>query len=85
MNTTVLHLKVQRHRFRRHALTTLAGMAPAALRSWFTSALTARTASEMASLEAQKVRDMAFSYSTTEPGFSSDLYAAAAHHENLHG
>ena len=85
MNTTTLHLKVQRSRFSHHALATLAGMAPAALRRWFTSAPLVLTAADKASLEAQKVRDMAYSYSKTDPGFASDLYAAAARHEGLHG
>lgn len=85
MNTTTLHLKVQRSRFSHHALATLAGMAPAALRSWFTSAPLVLTAADKASHEAQKVRDMAYSYSKTDPGFASDLYAAAARHEGLHG
>ncbi len=85
MNTTTLHLKVQRSRFTHHALTTLAGMAPAALRSFFTSAPLVLTAADKASHEAQKVRDLAYSYSKTDPGFASDLYAAAARHEGLHG
>ena len=37
-----------------------------------------------ASLEAQKVRDLAYSYSRTDPGFAADLYAAAARHEGLY-
>ena len=85
MNTTTLHLKVQRSRFGHHALATLAGLAPAALRSWFTSEPLVLTAADKASQEAQKVRDMASSYSKTDPGFASDLYAAAARHEGLHG
>ena len=85
MNTTTFHLKVQRSRFSHHALTTLAGMAPAALRSWFVAAPLVLTAADKASQEAQKVRDMAYSYSKTDPGFASDLYAAAARHEGLHG
>lgn len=85
MNTTTLHLKVQRSRFSHHALAMLAGFVPAALRSWFTSAPLVLTAADKASQEAQKVRDLAYSYSKTDPGFASDLFAAAARHEGLHG
>lgn len=85
MNTTTLHLKVQRSRFSHHALVALAGIAPAALRSWFTSEPLVMSAADKASQEAQKVRDLAHSYSKTDPGFASDLYAAAARHEGLHG
>ena len=85
MNSTALHLKVQRSRFSHHALATLAGMAPAALRGWFTSTPLVLTAADKASQEAQQVRDMAKAYSKTDPGFASDLYAAAARHESLHG
>jgi hypothetical protein len=41
------------------------------------------TPAETASLEAQKVRELAYSYSKTDPGFAADLYAAAARHEGL--
>lgn len=85
MNTTTLHLKVQRSRFNHHALATLASIAPAALRSWFTSEPLVLSAADKASQEAQKVRELAASYATTDPGFASDLYAAAARHEGLHG
>jgi len=85
MNTTTLHLKVQRSRFSHHALATLAGMAPAGLRSWFSSPPLVLSAADKASREAQKVRELAYSYSKTDPGFASDLYAAAARHEGLNG
>lgn len=85
MNTTTLHLKVQRSRFSHHALATLAGIAPAALRRWFRSEPLVLSAADKASQEAQKVRELAFSYTKTDPGFASDLYAAAARHEGLHG
>jgi hypothetical protein len=49
MNTSTLHLKVQRSRFSHHALAALAGLAPAALRSWFTSAPLVLTAADKAS------------------------------------
>ena len=75
MTTATLHADVQRSRFAQHALSLLTGLftAPAA-----------RNASESASLEAQKVRNLAHSYSKTDPGFASDLYAAAARHEGLY-
>ena len=85
MNTTALHLQVQRSRFSHHALATLASIAPAALRRWFMSEPLVLSAADKASQEAQKVRDLAYSYSKTDPGFASDLYAAAARHEGLHG
>lgn len=85
MNTTTLHLKVQRSRFSHHAMATLAGIAPAALRSWFASEPLVLSVADKASQEAQKVRELASSYSKTDPGFASDLYAAAARHEGLHG
>ena len=85
MTTTTLQLKVQRSRFTHHALATLAGIAPSALRSWFISEPLVLSPADKASLEAQKVREMAHSYSKTDPGFASDLYAAAARHEGLHG
>lgn len=85
MNTTTLHLKVQRSRFSHHALAMLAGMAPPALRRWFTTEPLVLSAADKASQEAQEVRELAASYSKTDPGFASDLYAAAARHEGLHG
>ena len=85
MTTTTLQLKVQRSRFTHHTLAKLARIAPAALRGWFSSEPLVLSAADKASLEAQKVRDMAYSYSKTDPGFASDLYAAAARHEGLHG
>ena len=85
MTTTTLHLKVQRGRFSHHALATLAGMVPAALRTWVASAPPpVLSAGEKAAREAQKVRELAYSYSKTDPGFAADLYAAAARHEGLH-
>jgi hypothetical protein len=35
--------------------------------------------------EAQAVRELAWSYRETDPGFAADLEAAADHHEQLHG
>ena len=35
--------------------------------------------------EAQDVRELAWSYRETDPGFAADLAAAADRHEQLHG
>jgi len=73
--TTLPHAHVQRTRFAQHALALLTGLF---------SAPVARNATESASLEAQKVRNLAYVYSKTDPGFAADLYAAAARHEGLY-
>ena len=86
MSTAILHARVQRTRFAQHALSAVAGFA----QSLFSVPLRASTpqraltSAEAASLEAQKVRRLAQSYSKTDPGFAADLYAAAARHEGLH-
>ena len=80
MTTATLHADVQRSRFVQHLLATLTGLVPAVLRA----PAVARSASESAALEAQKVRSLAYSYSRTDPGFAADLYAAAARHEGQH-
>jgi len=75
MTSATLHTHVQRSRFAQHALSLLTGLF---------SAPAARSATEAASLEAQKVRHLAYTYSKTDPGFAADLYAAAARHEGLY-
>ena len=86
MTTITLHANVQRSRFAQHALAALSSLATSAwnlpLRAVQSSA-PRLNAAESASLEAQKVRDLAYSYSRTDPGFAADLYAAAARHEGL--
>jgi hypothetical protein len=82
MTTTTLHADVQRSRFIQHALAALLGLVPGALRRPF-GALQALPATH-ASIEARRVRALAASYAKTDPGFASDLYAAAARHEGLH-
>ena len=86
MTTITLHANVQRSRFTYHTLAALAGQIPAALRLRLKtiSPEPALTAAEAASIEAQKVRELAYSYASTDPGFAADLYAAAARHEGLH-
>jgi hypothetical protein len=83
MNTTTLHAEVQRSRFAHHAFAALVGLVPSALRAFQPSR--SLTASAAAGLEAQKVRNLAYSYSKTDPGFAADLYAAAARHEGATG
>ena len=80
MTTVTLHAQVQRSRFAQHALAMLVGLIPATLRS----AGAARSVAESAVAEAQAVRRLARAYSKSDPGFASDLYAAAARHEGLY-
>jgi hypothetical protein len=80
MTTATLHANVQRSRFAHHLLAALANLIPAAR----TAPAVPRNAAEAASIEAQKVRQLAYSYSKTDPGFAADLYAAAARHEGLY-
>ena len=80
MTTATLHAHVQRSRFAQHVLAALANLIPAPLRA----PRAALTAAESAAVEAQKVRNLAYTYSKTDPGFAADLYAAAARHEGLH-
>ena len=86
MTTATLHAEVQRSRFVQHSLAALSGLARAVLNLPLRAAQPASslTAAEAASVEAQKVRHLAQSYSKTDPGFAADLYAAAARHEGLH-
>ena len=84
--TTTLHLKLERGRFAQHAKATLASVFPLAWRTALgAGARPAMSASEASALEAareaQRVRDLAYSYSKTDPGFAADLYAAASRHE----
>ena len=83
MNTATLHAHVQRTRFTHHTLAALANLIPAALRVPLKLRQLAPplTLAEAASVEAQKVREMAYSHAKTDPGFAADLYAAAARHE----
>lgn len=74
MTTATLHANVQRSRFAQHALSLLTGLF---------SPRAARSPTESAALDAQEVRNLAYSYSKTDPGFAADLYAAAARHEGL--
>jgi len=87
MSTATLHAHVQRRRFADHTWAALSGWLPAFLRPAATAPRTIvrRSAADAASLEAQKVRDLAQHYAKTDPGFASDLFAAAARHEGLHG
>lgn len=87
MTTAILHANVQRSRFAHHLLTALSGLATSAWNLPLRAALPTASrlsSTEAASLEAQKVRDLAYTYSKTDPGFAADLYAAAARHEGLY-
>jgi hypothetical protein len=79
MTTVTLHAHVQRSRFAQHAIAALTNLLSTGLRS-----IPARSESALAAIEAQKVRRLAATYSKTDPGFASDLYAAAARHEGLY-
>ena len=81
MTTATLHSNLERSRFTQHLLNALANLIPAARSQ--APAAPAATA-QAASIEAQKVRQMAYSYAKTDPGFAADLYAAAARHEGLY-
>ena len=84
--TTTTHLKLERGRFARHVKATLASVLPLAWRTGpGTGARPVMSASDALDVEvateAQRVRDLAHSYSKTDPGFAADLYAAASRHE----
>jgi hypothetical protein len=81
MSTTILHANLQRSRFAQHAFAALGNLLRAPLK--LVQAPIARTPAEQAAAEAQRVRSMALAYSKSDPGFSADLYAAAARHEGL--
>ena len=88
MTTTAMHLKLERGRFAQHLKATLASAVPLAWRAVLgASAGPVLSASDAAAVEvateAQRVREMAHTYSKTDPGFAADLYAAASRHEAL--
>lgn len=82
MSTLLLHSNVQRSRFAHLTLAAIVGLIPAVLRMPMKASVPP-SATEMAGVEAQKVRELAQSYAKTDPGFAADLYAAAARHESL--
>ena len=86
MNTVTLHAEVQRSRFAQLALGTLTSLVPSFLRQPLEAIqpTAALSASEVARIEAEKVRELAYSYSKTDPSFAADLYAAAARHEGVY-
>jgi hypothetical protein len=83
MTTVTLHTDLQRSRFAHHALAAIARLIPGVLRPAATllQRATRHSLVQAASLEAQKVRELARTYATTDPGFAADLYAAACRHE----
>ena len=86
MTTTTLQLKLERGRFAQHAKSSILSLLPMA-RRLLSTARPAPTlsAADAASREAQALRDMANTYTKTDPGFAADLLAAAARHEGLNG
>ena len=86
MTTTTLQLKLERGRFAQHAKLSILSLLPMARRLLSTARppLTF-SAADAAAREAQAVRDMANTYTNTDPGFAADLFAAAARHEGLNG
>ena len=86
MTTTTNQLKLERGRFAQHAKASLLSLLPMA-RRLLTIARPAPmfSAGEAAAREAQAVRDMAYGYTKTDPGFAADLFAAAARHDGLNG
>ena len=77
MTTTTMQLKVQRSRF-------LASVLPGLFGASNPKPTIAESRADRASREAAKVREMAYSYTDSQPGFAADLYAAAARHESIH-
>ena len=75
MNTIQRHAPIERQRFAQHAIDSLGEL--------FGSPRRSRRADADRSSDASKVREMAYAYSKTDPGFAADLYAAAARHEGL--
>ena len=78
MTTTTFHADIQRSRFAHLVLSTLTGLIPR-------SRPHRTEPAGNAAREAQQVREMAYRFSQTDPGFASDLYAAAARHEGQSG
>jgi hypothetical protein len=83
MSTNTLHSGGQHSR---RTLSALGVLLAAALRSPLKAAQSAPalTRAEAAAREAEAVRNLAYSYSKTDPGFAADLYAAADRHEGLY-
>ena len=83
MTTTTIHMQVQRSRFAHHVVAALIAMLPATLRALTgDKKFMSVPAKERATAhEAEQVRQLANTYSRTDPGFAADLYAAAMRHE----
>ena len=73
MTTLPLHSKIQRQRLAQHALARLPGL--------FTRWLSASERTDGAVRDVEAVRALARAQAQTQPGFSADLFAAAARHE----
>ena len=83
MTTTAIHMQVQRSRFAHHVLAALVALLPARLRAptGDKTLVTIAAKKRATAHEAEQVRQMANTYSRTDPGFAADLYAAAMRHE----
>ncbi len=89
MTTAVVtHQGIERVRFAKHALTAIGG----SLWSGAARALSRRARArakaptrEQVIRDANHLREMARRLGTSQPGLASDFYAAAAHHEQVHG
>ncbi|MBC7733395.1 MAG: hypothetical protein H7306_16130 [Bacteriovorax sp.] len=84
MTTTTFQLKLERGRFAQHAKASLVSLLTMA-RRLLTTTRPAPSAADAAAREAQAVRNMANTYTRTDPGFAADLFAAAARHDGLNG
>lgn len=84
MTTTTFQLKLERGRFAQHAKASLVSLLTTA-RRLLTTTRPAPSAADAAAREAQAVRNMANTYTRTDPGFAADLFAAAARHDGLNG
>lgn len=87
MTTTTVHMGVERARFAMHALTSLGSLGAGAVRALTRRASAAAKPSPRKQIvrEANRLREMARRHAHTDPGFASDLYGAAARHEELNG
>ncbi len=86
MTTSTLQLKLERGRFAQHAKASLVALLPMFWRLLHpTRPAPGLLVADVAAREAQAVRDMANTYTRTDPGFAADLFAAAARHEGLNG
>ena len=86
MTSTTFQLKREPGRYAQHAKASLMSLQPIAKRLLATTRpAPPHSAADAVAREAQAVRNMANTYTKTDPGFAADLFAAAARHDGLHG